>query len=125
MNPEVWGRDAAEFKPERFITPGGLPAADQLPRGPYGNSGSFIEGPRQCIGWRLGAYKALHPSLTARLIIWDILVAVMEFKVLVAHLVRDLIFEDTGKRIEEYIAGTLQAFCEGEAAHLPLKISLA
>ncbi|KAL0066804.1 hypothetical protein AAF712_006203 [Marasmius tenuissimus] len=104
LNPDVWGRDAGQFQPERFITPGGLPAVDQLPHGPYGNSGTFIEGPRTCIGWRL---------------------AVMEFKVLLAHLVRDLVFEDTGKRVEEYIAGTLQAFCEGEAAHLPLKISLA
>ncbi|KAL0567061.1 hypothetical protein V5O48_014934 [Marasmius crinis-equi] len=104
MNPDVWGRDAAEFRPERFLAPGGLPSADELPRGPYGNLGTFVEGPRVCIGWRL---------------------AIMEFKVLLAHLVRDLVFEDTGKPIEEYIAGTLQAFCEGEAANLPLKISLA
>ncbi len=53
-DPFVWGKDAEEFKPERWLLPGGVPSADQLPYGPYGNIASFLDGPRSCIGWRLG-----------------------------------------------------------------------
>jgi cytochrome P450 len=78
-----------------------MPSADELPRGPYGNLASFIDGPRQCIGWRL---------------------AILEVKVIVAHLIRDMVFETTGSVTEKYISGTIQAFTEGKAANLPLKI---
>lgn len=53
-DPLVWGKDAEEFKPERWLLPGGVPSKDQLPYGPYGNIASFLDGPRSCIGWRLG-----------------------------------------------------------------------
>jgi len=49
----------------------------------------------------------------------------MEFKVILAILVRDFVFEETDAKIEEYISGTLQAFCEGKGANMPLKIRLA
>lgn len=103
-NPAIWGADAYKFKPERFITPGGTPDAENLPRGPYSNLATFIDGPRTCIGWRL---------------------AIMEFKVILAILIREFVFEEAGAKIEEYISGTLQAFCDGKGANMPLKIRLA
>lgn len=55
----------------------------------------------------------------------SICLAVMEFKVIVAQLIRDLEFEATGAKIEEYISGTLQAFCEDKGAYMPMKVRLA
>ncbi len=54
LNPSVWGSDAAEFRPERWIEAGGIPAFEQLPYGPYAGVSSFLDGQRACIGWRLG-----------------------------------------------------------------------
>jgi len=68
---------------------------------------------------------SISPALLQLQKVTFIHIAIMEFKLLLAHLVRDLVFEDTGKKIEEYIAGTLQAFCEGKAAYLPLRIRSA
>ncbi|KAF8986952.1 hypothetical protein BDZ89DRAFT_886857, partial [Hymenopellis radicata] len=50
LDPSVWGSDAAEFRPERWIEPGGVPAFDQLPYGPYAGVSSFLDGQRTCIG---------------------------------------------------------------------------
>ncbi|KAJ7573484.1 cytochrome P450 [Mycena floridula] len=103
-NPEIWGPDAHLFKPERYLDPKNLPSTDRLPHGPYGNSATFIDGQRVCIGWRL---------------------AVMEFKVIIALLIRDIVFETTDSEIEEYISGTVQAFSEGKGANMPLRMKLA
>ncbi|CCM04147.1 uncharacterized protein FIBRA_06309 [Fibroporia radiculosa] len=47
---ELWGEDADEFKPERWIT--GVPEAVQHIPGVWGNMLSFLGGPRSCIGYR-------------------------------------------------------------------------
>lgn len=49
----------------------------------------------------------------------------MEFKILIALMVKEIVFETTDSKIEELIAGTLQAFCDGKGANLPLKMKLA
>lgn len=53
-DPSVWGSDSFEFKPERWIKEGGLPQSSELPTGPFSNISNFVDGPRLCIGWRLG-----------------------------------------------------------------------
>jgi cytochrome P450 len=53
----VWGPDAAEFKPERWITPGGTPSPADLPRG-WSGLLSFSDGPRNCLGFRLGSLSS-------------------------------------------------------------------
>ncbi|EEB96180.1 hypothetical protein MPER_04730 [Moniliophthora perniciosa FA553] len=78
VNPEVWGTDAHEFKPERWLTPDAMPS--DLPHGPWANVASFCDGARSCIGWRL---------------------AVLELKTMIGCLVRDFDFADSGPtRIE-------------------------
>ncbi|KAJ7687494.1 cytochrome P450 [Mycena rosella] len=48
-NPEIWGKDAGEFKPERW---GKVPdAATEIP-GAWANLLSFFAGPHNCIGFR-------------------------------------------------------------------------
>lgn len=49
----VWGPDAEVFRPERWINPGELPPPTSLTQG-WSGLFSFIEGPRICIGLRLG-----------------------------------------------------------------------
>ncbi|KAK0216143.1 cytochrome P450 [Armillaria fumosa] len=102
VDPCVWGKDAEEFKPERWLIPGGMPSADQLPYGPYGNIASFLDGPRSCIGWRL---------------------ALLEFKIMISLLIRDFELTSTPDDVKGYIAGTLQAFV-GEEVKMPIHVKL-
>ncbi|TMW65592.1 hypothetical protein Poli38472_008234 [Pythium oligandrum] len=48
-NPDVWGPDANEFKPERWIDPG----TGQLRHVPSSKFSTFHSGPRTCIGMNL------------------------------------------------------------------------
>ncbi|KAK0200849.1 cytochrome P450 [Desarmillaria ectypa] len=101
-DPSVWGKDAEEFKPERWLLPGGVPSADQLPYGPYGNIASFLDGPRTCIGWRL---------------------ALLEFKIMISLLIRDFELTSTPNDVKGYIAGTLQAFV-GDEVKMPIHVKI-
>ncbi|WVQ86034.1 hypothetical protein IAT38_008202 [Cryptococcus sp. DSM 104549] len=49
-SPAIWGPDAAQFNPHRFIS-GDVSAAQALP-GTWGNIMSFLGGARNCIGYR-------------------------------------------------------------------------
>ncbi|KAJ3861716.1 cytochrome P450 [Lentinula novae-zelandiae] len=105
VSTEIWGQNAAQFIPERWIKSGGIPPIDKLPRGPWTGISTFCDGPRSCIGYRL---------------------AVLELKIIVAVVVRFFELRDSGARIEGYSRPTtLQAFVDGRAASLPLKLSLA
>lgn len=53
MNPLIWGEDAAEFNPGRWDTIGG--AGD--PRSSPFAFEAFSNGPKTCIGKRLGLYE--------------------------------------------------------------------
>lgn len=52
-DPSVWGEDAGKWDPERWLNPDRIPPANQLTAGVHGLF-TFIEGPRTCIGYRLG-----------------------------------------------------------------------
>ncbi|EIN08207.1 cytochrome P450 [Punctularia strigosozonata HHB-11173 SS5] len=97
----VWGPDATEFKPERWLTPGGIPSPADLPRG-WSGLLSFSDGPRNCLGFRL---------------------AVLEFKVMLAMLIRSFKFEDVGSAVVPKIAPTLQPIADGRPAVMPLRIT--
>lgn len=53
VNSDVWGENANEFVPERWIVPGGVPQPSELPHG-WSGLVTFCDGPRNCIGYRLG-----------------------------------------------------------------------
>ncbi|KAF9026864.1 cytochrome P450 [Hymenopellis radicata] len=102
VNPATWGPDAAEFNPERWLVPGGLPSAG-LPHGPFANVTTFADGPRNCIGWRL---------------------AVMELKIILSVLIKSFEFKDTGAVVEKRFAPALNPFVDGKAGQLPLHVSM-
>ncbi|KAJ6584073.1 cytochrome P450 [Mycena vulgaris] len=97
----VWGPDAAQFIPERWLKGGSNPPSDDLPRGPWGNVSNFGDGPRHCIGWRL---------------------AIQEIKLIVSAMVKNFEFRDTGAKVEKYFSPALQPFVDGKAAQLPLEV---
>ena len=48
-SPDIWGQDAAEFRPERWITPEGKPNSNGGRVSNY-DFLTFLHGPRSCIG---------------------------------------------------------------------------
>lgn len=54
-SPEVWGEDADEYNPDRFLRDSGPTLPGQLMAGSFGGTLSFLTGPRTCLGWRLSA----------------------------------------------------------------------
>ncbi|KAJ6527066.1 cytochrome P450 [Mycena capillaripes] len=100
-DPSVWGPDADEFIPERWLEGGSNPPADKLPHGPWGNVSNFADGPRHCIGWRL---------------------AVQEIKLITAAIIKNFELKDTGATVKKFISPTVQPFTDGKAAYLPLGI---
>jgi len=54
--PQVWGEDADEWKPERFLDTENV---KQTSIGLYGNLLSFSGGPQGCIGWRFSVLEML------------------------------------------------------------------
>jgi len=59
LNKDVWGPDAYEFRPERWLEMNDKP---ELPVGVYGNLTTFSGGPRSCIGWRFAVFE-MHAFL--------------------------------------------------------------
>ncbi|PVG01515.1 cytochrome P450 [Serendipita vermifera] len=83
---EVWGEDANRFNPDRWLNP--LPDTVHGGPGVYGNIMSFSAGPKGCIGFKF---------------------AMLEFKVLLLHLIRAFEFElavpvEDVKRVEVIVS---------------------
>ncbi|KAJ7610069.1 cytochrome P450 [Roridomyces roridus] len=54
----IWGADAQEFRPRRWLDDGELNKAGELPHiGPYANLLTFFAGPRTCLGWRFAVVE--------------------------------------------------------------------
>jgi len=98
----VWGVDSGVFRPDRWLVDGGIPSPSDLPRG-WSGLATFCDGPRNCIGWRL---------------------AVHEFKVIIATLIRSIEFSDTRAIVQAKISPTLQPVTDGEGGVLPLLVKL-
>ncbi|KAH9958826.1 cytochrome P450 [Russula dissimulans] len=54
--PQVWGEDADEWKPERFLNAENV---KQTSVGLYGNLLAFSGGPQGCLGWRFAVLEML------------------------------------------------------------------
>lgn len=59
LTKEVWGSDAALFRPERWETVSVNSAANAVP-GVWGNQLSFLGGPKGCIGFRFALIEYVH-----------------------------------------------------------------
>jgi len=59
LNKDLWGPDAYEFRPERWLDTNEKP---ETPFGVYGNLATFSGGPRGCIGWRFAVIE-MHTIL--------------------------------------------------------------
>ncbi|KAI9440829.1 cytochrome P450 [Lactarius indigo] len=51
-DPSIWGPDATEWKPERWLAPLPESVANANIQGVYANTMTFIGGPRSCIGFK-------------------------------------------------------------------------
>ncbi|KAF8601601.1 cytochrome P450 [Ceratobasidium sp. AG-I] len=101
----VWGEDAEQFNPGRWLDPTRVPSSSETPQG-WSGLFVFSGGPRNCIGYRL---------------------AVLEFKVILATYVGRFKFHHTGITINAKFAASLQPYVVGEESkgrQLPLGVSL-
>lgn len=119
VDTEVWGQDAASFRPERWITPGGIPASRDLPRG-WNGIMTFLDGPRVCLGYRLGRCQYFISFLFLMTGI-----AVFELKVILATLLRSLEFHVTQADVKTMLSQTLQPVVNGQSGMIPLHVTLA
>ncbi|KAM5533683.1 hypothetical protein V8D89_012650 [Ganoderma adspersum] len=103
-NKAVWGEDAYEWKPDRFLSP--LPPTVEAARVPgvYANLMSFHGGSRSCIGFKY---------------------ALLELKVVLAVLIANFTFEPSGKDIVWNNAGVAYPSVgrESKTPEMPLKVS--
>ncbi|KAM5536151.1 hypothetical protein V8D89_010250 [Ganoderma adspersum] len=94
----IWGQDASEWKPERWLSP--LPASVSEAHIPsvFSNTMTFSSGPRACIGYQL---------------------AVTEIRIAIAHLVLAFDFAPSSKEIEWKWEGITTPTVCGSAAKKP------
>ncbi|EIN05404.1 cytochrome P450 [Punctularia strigosozonata HHB-11173 SS5] len=106
-SPLIWGEDAAEWRPERWLEP--LPdsvAAAKVP-GVYSNLLTFIGGGRACIGFKFSE---------------------LEMKVILSVLVENFVFSPSKDEIVWRLSA-VQIPCvkgrEGDPPHMPMRLALA
>ncbi|KAF7289934.1 Cytochrome P450 [Mycena indigotica] len=98
----VWGDDAAEFKPSRWL--GEQPPAAGASIGPYANLLSFLGGSRTCIGWRF---------------------SLAEMQIIISELVRKFSFAltDEGEVTPTFAITLVPMAVDGSGAKLPLRVA--
>ncbi|CCL99519.1 uncharacterized protein FIBRA_01537 [Fibroporia radiculosa] len=100
---KIWGEDADEWKPERWLSPlPGTVTKDTIP-GVYSNLMTFIGGRRACIGFKFSE---------------------MEMKVVLSVLLTSFTFSLSDKPIEWNVAGVRYPTVgkEGKTPQMPLKV---
>nr|BED42975.1 cytochrome P450 monooxygenase [Trametes versicolor] len=103
-NKAIWGEDAFEWKPERWLD--GLPdtVADAKIPGVYSNLMTFLGGGRACIGFKFSQ---------------------LEMKVVLCLMLLKFKFEPSGKQIKWNIAGIrFPSVGDSTKPSLPLKLSM-
>ncbi|KAI9065218.1 cytochrome P450 [Trametes sanguinea] len=105
MNKKLWGEDAYEWKPERWLSPLPETVTEAHIPGVYSNLMTFIGGGRACIGFKF---------------------AQLEMKVVLALLLSNFKFELSDKPIVWNISGIRfpTVGVDGKRPELPLKVSL-
>ncbi|KAF9780802.1 cytochrome P450 [Thelephora terrestris] len=105
LNKDVWGPDAYEFRPERWLDMNGKP---ESPVGLYGNLATFCGGHKGCIGWRFAVIE-LHTFLVT----------------LIRHF--DFSLPNDGRELAKTRLGAISPVVVGEehkGPQLPLKVTI-
>ncbi|KAF5360939.1 hypothetical protein D9756_005070 [Leucocoprinus leucothites] len=105
-NPEMWGPDSYEWKPERWLEPLPDKVGEAHMPGVYSNLMTFLGGSRACIGFKFSQ---------------------LEMKVVLSMLLTTFKFEDTGKTIMWKLPGIASPNVEGKGVTqpaLPIILSL-
>ncbi|KAJ7897809.1 cytochrome P450 [Mycena leptocephala] len=103
-NPAVWGPDALEWKPERWLSPLPQTVVDAKIPGIYANLMTFIGGGRACIGFKFSQ---------------------LEMKVILCLLVERFKFSLLDKDIKWSMGSISAPSVEGNKHELPLKVEIA
>nr|VWO94673.1 Acyl-CoA ligase AFT1-1 (EC (AF-toxin biosynthesis protein 1-1) [Ganoderma boninense] len=104
-NPDIWGPDAAEWKPERWLSTLPDTVTDAKMPGVYSNLMTFWAGGRACIGFKFSQ---------------------LEMKVVLAVLLLKFRFELTEKPIHWNLAPVVYptTLADGSKPELPLKVAM-
>ncbi|KAJ3524791.1 hypothetical protein NMY22_g10851 [Coprinellus aureogranulatus] len=110
-DPDIWGPDAAEWKPERWLSPLPASVADARVPGVYSSILTFLGGSRSCIGFKF---------------------AQLEMKIVLSQLIRKFKFAPGDKRIIWQLMPIVTPTTEDakltpagvKTLQLPVKISL-
>ncbi|EIW57372.1 cytochrome P450 [Trametes versicolor FP-101664 SS1] len=104
-NKAIWGEDAYEWKPERFLSPLPSTVTEAKIPGVYSNLMTFLAGGRACIGFKFSQ---------------------LEMKVILSLLLSKFTFEKTAQPIIWNMAGVRYPSVGkyGGKASLPMKVSL-
>ncbi|RXW14578.1 hypothetical protein EST38_g11278 [Candolleomyces aberdarensis] len=105
-NPEIWGPDATEWKPDRWLKPLPESVVDAHIPGVYSHLMTFIGGSRSCIGFKFSQ---------------------LEMKVILSLLLESFQFAPTDQKVYWQLNGVVQPSLDKDGAklQLPLKVSLA
>ncbi|KAI0760472.1 cytochrome P450 [Fomes fomentarius] len=103
-NKAIWGEDAMEWKPERWLSPLPEPVTDAKIPGIYSNLMTFLGGGRACIGFKFSQ---------------------LEMKVVLCQLLSTFTFSPSDTPIVWNLAGIrFPSVRNGTKASLPLKVGL-
>ncbi|KAJ3564031.1 hypothetical protein NP233_g8563 [Leucocoprinus birnbaumii] len=105
-NPDMWGPDSYEWKPERWLQPLPEKVGEAHMPGIYSNLMTFLGGSRACIGFKFSQ---------------------LEMKVVLSMLLTSFKFEDAGKNIMWKMPGIASPTVEGKDVTrptLPMILSL-
>lgn len=110
----MWGAGGLAFDPYRWLQPNRI--NPELLTGGINGHFAFIEGPRICIGYRLG--ECAHDNETIML---DRLLypAIFEIKVIIRAFIMNFELAATSDDIKTFYASTLQPYIEGDKAAGP------
>jgi len=96
-DPSIWGLDAADWKPERWLEPLPESVREAHIQGVYANMMTFIGGPRACLGFKF---------------------AQLEIKVALSQLIPAFRFEPTGAEIAWLFDSVSRPSVKGSVASL-------
>ncbi|KAJ3541617.1 hypothetical protein NMY22_g3821 [Coprinellus aureogranulatus] len=110
-DPEIWGPDADQWKPDRWLSPLPVSVAEAHVPGIYSNLTTFIGGGRACIGFRF---------------------SLLEMKIVLSVMIQRFEFSPTGKKVVWLCNGVTQPTIEDlnlpdkgrNKTQLPLQVRL-